>query len=59
MLNVILNEPDFAEWMFLVAVIIFIIAAVAHAPRTTPAWPWTAVLVPVGLAVFAFAFLAL
>jgi hypothetical protein len=58
MLNVILNEPDLAEWCFLLAVIIFVIAALLYW-KDPPTWRYTPALVPTGLAIFALGFLAL
>jgi len=61
MLSAIVTNGDTAEVFFLIALIVFIIAAVSGFIRTAPdnryAYPWNSVLVAVGLAFTAAGFL--
>ncbi len=62
MLSVIVSNPDTAEVFFLIALIIFAIAAISGfirpgAPDGPYAYPWNSVLVAVGLAFTAAGFL--
>lgn len=57
MLAAIMSSPDFAEVMFLVAFIVFVIAVVVHIVQ--PTFQYLSILIPAGLACLALGFLAL
>jgi membrane-bound ClpP family serine protease len=56
MLSAIMTNPDFAEVMFLVAFILFVIEVVVHI--TQPAWTYWTLLLAAGLACLSLGFLA-
>lgn len=58
LLAAIMTSPDFAEVMFLTAVILFLIEVVVCIARPA-AWTYSGLLVAAGLAAVALGFLAL
>jgi len=61
MVTTILSEPDFAEWMFLFALVAFLVALwLSFSSKTAkPAWLNTTTFMLLGLALLALGFLAL
>jgi hypothetical protein len=59
MYSTIWTEPDFAEWLFLFAAVVFVIAAILYLPRNPPRSAYAPSVLAAGLALGFFGFLAL